>query len=105
MDELGIKDIAATIKHIETQHASSKTKNSGTKKSHGEGSDTSEFLPEDDEQGVQCDDDSYLEPEQPIPIMIEVLLLSWLWGGARISAIIFPHLICAAFDYFFNDCC
>ncbi|XP_052138223.1 uncharacterized protein LOC127786199 isoform X1 [Oryza glaberrima] len=71
MDELGIKDIAATIKHIETQHASSKTKNSGTKKSHGEGSDTSEYLPEDDEQGVQCDDDSYLEAEQPIPIMIE----------------------------------
>uniref|UniRef100_A0A0D9W3W4 Uncharacterized protein n=1 Tax=Leersia perrieri TaxID=77586 RepID=A0A0D9W3W4_9ORYZ len=47
MEELGIHDIASTIKHVSTRRASAKLNNSGNKKNHREGLDSSEYLPKD----------------------------------------------------------
>ena len=42
--------------------------------------ESSEYLLEDDSQGDNDDDDESLDEEQPTPLMIEALLLSWLRG-------------------------
>ena len=64
-----------------SQPGSTKGTDSGKKKIRCEDSESSEYLLEDDSQGDNDDDDDEsLDEEQPTPLMIEVLLLSWLRG-------------------------
>ena len=60
-----------------SQPGSTKGTDSGKKKTRCEDSESSEYLLEDDSQG---DNDESLDEEQPTPLKIEVLVLSWLWG-------------------------
>ena len=83
MEELGVNGLASGLKSLCTKTAFAKAKKSGSKGSDAEGSDSSEYLPEAGE-GVQGggDTDTDLE-EEPVPLAIEVLLLSWLVMGGR----------------------
>jgi len=68
------------LKKMFSQPGSTKGTDSGKKKTRCEDSESSEYLLEDDSQGDNDDDDESLDEEQPTPLMIEVLLLSWLRG-------------------------
>ena len=68
------------LKKIFSQPGSTKGIDSGKKKTRCEDSESSEYLLEDDSQGDNDDDDESLDEEQPTPLKIEVLVLSWLWG-------------------------
>ena len=74
------------LKKIFSQPGSTKGTDSGKKKTRCEDSKSSEYLLEDDSQGDNDDDDDdddddeSLDEEQPTPLKIEVLVLSWLWG-------------------------
>ena len=68
------------LKKIFSQPGSTKGTDSDKKKTRCEDSESSEYLLEDDSQGDNDDDDESLDEEQPTPLMIEVLLHSWLRG-------------------------
>jgi len=59
--------------------ASTKRSKSGKKNTSSEDSE-SDYLLEEENQGEHDDDDESLEEEQPRPLRIEVLLLSWCRG-------------------------
>ena len=74
---MGSMKACPNLKKMFSQPGSTKGTDSGKKKTRCEDSESSEYLLEDDSQG---DNDESLDEEQPTPLKIEVLVLSWLWG-------------------------
>ena len=77
---MGSMKACPNLKKMFSQPGSTKGTDSGKKKTRCEDSESSEYLLEDDSQGDNDDDDESLDEEQPTPLKIEVLVLSWLWG-------------------------
>ena len=77
LQELGIHDTVKNLHSLCDHSASTKCSKSGKKNTSSEDSE-SDYLLEEENQGE--DDDESLEEEQPRPLMIEVLLLSWCRG-------------------------
>jgi len=79
LQELGIHDTVKNMRSLCDHSASTKRSKSGKKNTSSEDSE-SDYLLEEENQGEHDDDDESLEEEQPRPLMIEVLLLSWCRG-------------------------
>ena len=79
LQELGIHDTVKNLHSLCDHSASTKRSKSGKKNTSSEDSE-SDYLLEEENQGDHDDDDESLEEEQPRPLMIEVLLLSWCRG-------------------------
>ena len=87
LQELGIHDTVKNMRSLCDHSASTKRSKSGKKNTSSEDSE-SDYLLEEENQGEHDDDDECLEEEQPRPLRIEVLLLSWCRG------LIFFSLLC-----------
>jgi len=79
LQELGIHDTVKNLHSLCDHSASTKRSKLGKKNTFSEDS-KSDYLLEEENQGEDDDDDESLEEEQPRPLMIEVLLLSWCRG-------------------------
>ena len=79
LQELGIHDTVKNMHSLCDHSASTKRSKSGKKNTSSEDSE-SDYLLEEENQGEHDDDDESLEEEQPRPLRIEVLLLSWCRG-------------------------
>ena len=79
LQELGIHDTVKNMCSLCDHSASTKRSKSGKKNTSSEDSE-SDYLLEEENQGEHDDDDESLEEEQPRPLRIEVLLLSWCRG-------------------------
>ena len=79
LQELGIHDTVKNLHSLCDHSASTKRSKSGKKNTSSEDSE-SDYLLEEENQGEHDDDDESLEEEQPRPLRIEVLLLSWCRG-------------------------
>ena len=86
LQELGIHDTVKNMRSLCDHSASTKRSKSGKKNTSSEDSE-SDYLLVEEIQG-EDDDDESLEEDQPRPLMIAVLLLSWCRG------IIFFSLLC-----------
>ena len=78
LQELGIHDTVKNMRSLCDHSASTKRSKSGKKNTSSEDFE-SDYLLEEENQG-EHDDDESLEEEQPRPLRIEVLLLSWCRG-------------------------
>ena len=79
LQELGIHDTVKNMHSLCDHSASTKRSKSGKKNTSSEDSE-SDYLLEEENQGEHDGDDESLEEEQPRPLRIEVLLLSWCRG-------------------------
>ena len=79
LQELGIHDTVKNMRSLCDHSASTKRSKSGKKNTSSDDSE-SDYLLEEENQGEHDDDDESLEEEQPRPLRIEVLLLSWCRG-------------------------
>jgi len=72
MQEMGLHTLAADINNSLPQPASTKGGKSANKQTNSSDSDSSEYLPDHDDQGD--DDDDTETDELPLPLAVKVLL-------------------------------
>ena len=71
---MGLHTLAADINNSLPQPASTKGGKSANKQTNSSDSDSSEYLLDDDDQGDDDDDDDTETDEQPLPLVVKVLL-------------------------------